>query len=114
MGKNKEKIQEIERKLISLRISFDSIKEELKKYLKSTDDFLETEAIDKKRRYGKNEFKRSFLQEPNGKVSSFMRTFLYIQSMEFILTNNYKVLYIEISKLEKQLESLKANDNDDV
>ena len=113
MDKNK-KIQEAENKLMTLKVIFNNNQDELKRYLGTTNDFIETETIDKKRRYGVSEFKRLFLQDPNGKISSFMRTFVYIQSMEAVLVNNHKALYMEIFKLEKHIEFLKTQDSENV
>jgi hypothetical protein len=108
------KIKDAENKLATLKAIFSNNQDELKRYLNTTDDFLETEAIDKKRRYGIGEFKRQFLHDPAGKVSSFMRTFIYIQSMETLLIHNHKALYMEILRLEKHIQFLKNRESGNV
>jgi hypothetical protein len=102
---NKKELRKLEKRLLTVNITLESIKNDLSKYLNTSNDFLETESIDKKRRYGISEFKRAFLQDPGGRVSSFMKTFTYIKNMEAILTNNYRVLYGEKLRLERMLSS---------
>ena len=102
---NKKELRKLEKRLLTVNVTLESIKNDLSKYINVSTDFLETESIDKKRRYGISEFKKMFLQDPGGRISSFMKTFIYIKNMEIILTNNYRVLYGEKIRLERMISS---------
>ncbi len=101
---NKE-LRKLEKRLLTVNVTIEGIKNDFLKYINTSNDFLETESIDKKRRYGISEFKRLFLQDQGGRVSSFMKTFSYIKGMEIALTNNYKLLYEEKIRLEKLIKN---------
>jgi hypothetical protein len=77
-----------------------SVNKELLKYDDMGYKFLETESIGKLRRYGKDYYKDKFLKNNQGNVSSYMKSFLYLQHTEIQLKSIRTMLEQEKSKTE--------------
>jgi hypothetical protein len=110
---NTKKIEELNKSYLKIKVTFDSIFSELLRYYNSASDMLKAEAINKTRRYGRNEYKKKFLLDPSGIISSHMKAYLYNKAMEEQLLLRYKLLGKEMNKIEKQLKKLKENKKDE-
>ena len=86
-----------------------SVQTELNKYWGLYFTFLQTEAINKIRRYGKKYYKDNYLKNIDGNISDFMTSYLYLKHTEEqltklkeTLTHDKKTLTLEIKKLEDE------------
>lgn len=81
-----------------------SVNKELLKYDDMGYKFLETESIGKIIRYGADYYKNKFLKNIYGNVSSYMKSFLYLQNTEIQLKNIKIFLEEEKTKLERLIK----------
>ncbi len=107
MSENGEKT--LEELLYSHKVSLENVQEALLKYLNSSNSMLNAEAINKIRRYGEQEYKRRFIADANGNISSHMKIFNFMKTTENQLIMIFKNLSREVIKIERRLDTLNSN-----
>lgn len=107
-----QKLSELRRILKVLEVNLESVTASLDKYQGLANIMLQLEAINKTRRFGKNEYMHRYLHNTNKNVSSHMRIFLYHKAMEEQLTilsksikNRIYELQFTIYQLEQESET---------
>jgi hypothetical protein len=100
-----KKFEEMRELLVILSSKLETIEKELEKYEELPYKFLETEAINKIGRYGKEYYKNNYLKNSDGNISDYMKSFLYLKYTE----EQLKFLQKNV-KEEKILIESKLND----
>lgn len=85
------------------------IEKELTKYSGLYYKFLEVEAINKIRRFGKIYYKDLYLKNPQGNVSAFMTSYLYLKhtesqlkQLQTVILSDKEIIEEEIRKIEDE------------
>ena len=95
------RISEIDNHTIFLKQQLKVVEKEIPKYRNAAYLFLKAESAGKMDRYGKNYYYRNYLKNSHGKCSDFMKTFLYLESMEKQLDIIRKNLIQKINNIDR-------------
>lgn len=109
---NKEKIEKLTKQVENLTVNLNAINYNLSKYKDLSSLIIQTESINKIRRYGEKEYLSKFAANPSRNVSSFMRPFLYTQAMEKKLLEKRVEIFNEINKVKFEIKLLEDNKNE--
>ena len=103
---NREKIDILNKQLQNFTVNLNAINYNLSKYKNLSSLIIQTESINKIRRYGEKEYLSKFAANPNRNISSFMRPFLYTQSMEKKLLEKRIEIFSDINKIKFEIQLL--------
>lgn len=93
----------LHQRLFIVKMKLDLVTDKLKKYSDLHYTFLETEAVSKIRRYGKEYYKECYLKNENKIVSDFMKTFLYLKETEANLLHLKKYFTNDIRIIQSKM-----------
>lgn len=105
----KEKIDTLNKKLQDLTVNLNAVNYNLSKYSGLSSLIIQSESINKIRRYGEKEYIARFVANPNRNISSFMRPFLYTQAMEKKLLEKRTEIFTEMNKIKFEIQLLENN-----